>query len=704
MLCQSLGLWAQTSHEWAGEWKGSIGIPGSPLELSIALRSAEGTWTGSLDIPVQFIKGMNLDELYIREDSISFRLSKVPGNASFTGTIAGGDAKISGIFKQSGFSFPMNLQKQNPADDIAEEKRLQKAVETLRHLADSLREKAGVPGLGWGMVKDGRVLLAEGFGYADPVRKSPVDADTRFAIGSCTKAFTATCLAMLAAEGKLDWETPVKTYLPDFRLYDDFATEEMTAADLLTHRSGLPRHDLVWYGSDLSRRELYARLPYLRPSRSFRAKFQYQNLMYMTAGLLVETLSGSTWEDFVQKRIFGPLGMERSNLSVRQMDETDNCALACRRDEAGELLKMPYRNIDAIGPAGSINSTVTDMLKWVQFQLDLGTFNGTELLPAEEVQNMHRPHMIVTGPMQTILSGPGISNINYGFGWFTYVYRGKTILQHGGNIDGFSAMVFLVPEERLGMVLLTNLNGNSLPTVLAHSATDILFEMEPFDWYTAVSAKRTKANLRSDKARNRIPGTRPQHALSEYTGTYHNDGYGDMTIALQDSGLTVAFNDFHTKLEHWHYESFRAMDAGSGRENFLTFYTGRDGRVESFTTMLEPMVPDIAFKRVPPAYLSDPAYQQSLTGDYELAGMVVTVFRKGDLLQARVPGQPVYTLLPYDDDEYKLKGLNGYHMKFLKSANGQVSTLKITQPEGVFLAKRKKGEKLRNRGIEELRN
>ncbi|GAB4245608.1 MAG: hypothetical protein Kow0027_06080 [Saprospiraceae bacterium] len=690
LLFSGVGLLAQRSHQWAGEWKGSIEIPGAPLELSIELKQNDSVWTGSLDIPVQFIKGMNLDDLRIWQDSISFRLNKVPGNASFSGIIAEGEAKISGIFKQSGFSFPMRLQKQNPADDIAEEKRLQRAVETLRQLADSLMEKEGVPGLGWGIVKDGKVLLQEGFGYADPINEIPATADTRFAIGSCTKAFTATCLAMLAAEGRLDWEEPIINYLPDFRLYDDFATQEMTAADLLTHRSGLPRHDLVWYGANLSRKELYQRLRYLRPSRSFRAKFQYQNLMYMTAGMLVEKLSGQSWEDFVRQRIFQPLGMEQSNLSVTEMEEDERNALACRRNADGQLFKMSYRNIDAIGPAGSINSSVSDMLKWVQFHLDLGSWQGTELLPADEVLNQHRPHMIVTGPMQSILSGPGISNINYGFGWFTYVYRGKTIVQHGGNIDGFSAMVFLVPEERLGMVLLTNLNGNSLPTVLAHSATDILLGMEPFDWYGAAVAKRVKSNLRTDKARNRISGTRPQHPLTEYTGTYHNDGYGDMVVALQDSGLTVTYNEFRARLEHWHYESFKAADPTIDQENFLTFYTGRDGRVESFTTMMEPMVPDIAFKRVPPAYLSTAGYQQTLIGKYELAGMEIRIFRNGQLLQASLPGQPVYTLLPYDDDEYQLKGLNGYRMKFLKSQDGQVEALKITQPEGVFLAKRKK--------------
>lgn len=689
LLFTGRGLWAQPSHQWAGEWKGSIEIPGAPLELSIELLEREAEWTGSMAIPVQFVKDMNLDELHIRQDSISFRLSKVPGNASFSGTIAGGDTKIIGSFKQSGFSFPLKLQKQNPADDITEEKRLQEAIEQLQHLADSLMKKEGVPGLGLGIVKDGKVLLAKGFGYADPVKKLPVTENTLFAIGSCTKAFTATSLAMLAAEGRLDWEEPITNYLPDFRLYDDFATEEMTAADLLTHRSGLPRHDLVWYGCHLNRQELYHRLRYLQPSRSFREKFQYQNLMYMTAGLLVEKLSGISWEDYVTQRIFQALGMEHSNFSVSDMEMASDHALPCQRNSNDSLIIMPFRNIDAVGPAGSVNSSVSDMLKWVQFHLDLGTRKDRELLPAEEVQNMHRPHMIVTGPMEKILSGPGISNINYGFGWFTYAYRRKTIVQHGGNIDGFSAMVFLVPEEQLGMVLLTNLNGNSLPTVLAHSATDLLLGNEPFDWYGAVFAKRAKANIRTDKARNRINNTHPQHSLVEYTGTFHNDGYGDMLVTLQDSMLAVTFNDFRLKLEHWHYETFRGSDPYCDQEFYLTFYSSQEGRVESFTTMLEPMVPDIAFKRLPPAYLSNAAFQQQLVGDYELMGMEISIFRKGDLLQAKVPGQPVYTLLPYDTNEYQLKGLNGYRMRFLESDDGQVSSVKIYQPEGVFTAKRK---------------
>lgn len=691
LLANTALLTAQTAADWQGKWDGAIEVPGMKLELNVELSQADNTWKGNLDIPVQRILDMNLDELKIEGSTISFRLTQVPGNASFKGNISDDRTKINGDFSQGGGTFPMNLLKEDAAKKAEAAARIAVAIDKIRHLADSLRQLVKVPGLGFGIVKDGKVLLAEGFGYKNLESKAPVTAKTQFAIGSSSKAFTTMCLGMLSDEGKLDWKKPVVEYMPDFKLYDEFASKEMTARDLVIHNSGLPRHDFLWYGSSLSRQEMYQRLQYLEPSESFRTTFQYQNLMYMTAGILVEKLSGKTWEAFVKEHIFQPLGMGNSNLSVIDMQKAPDYALPYQKTKQEEIKKMNFRNIDAVGPAGSINSSVEDMLKWVQLQLDPGKVGGRELIGKNEVLSMHSPHFIVSGPLAARLNTFGVQDPNYGLGWFTYTYRGTRIVQHGGNIDGFSALVFLVPEENLGMVLLTNLNGNSLGSILAHTSTDLFIGREPNDWYANIYGKDKKEeeDEKKEPEKKRVEGTQPHLALAAYAGTYNHPGYGDMEIALENDQLVLKYNGIHIPLSHWHYETFAGKIEDLDIDSKATFYINQDGKIESLSTSMDAAVPDVVFKKVPPARLSDPAFLATLTGDYDLKGTTCAVSLNGKTLVVTIPGQPPYDLEPYDGNEFKLKALSGYSAEFFFDEKGRVKEMKFNQPNGVFTAVKK---------------
>jgi len=261
-----------------------------------------------------------------------------------------------------------------------------------------------VPGLALGLIQDGKPVLLQGYGYRDVEKRLPVTPRTLMAIGSNTKSFTVVLMGMLADSAKLEWDKPVRTYLPDFQLYDDFATREMTPRDLVTHRSGLPRHDGLWYGRSFNREELYRRLKYLEPSASFRSRWQYQNLMFLTAGYLVERRTGRSWDDLIRERVFAPLEMTRSNTSVRDLPAADDAALGyvwrdCPAEKAAGmvgtagaagaaapsstecgLVQVPYRNIDAVAPAGSINSDVEEMLHYIQFHIDSGRYNGRAII------------------------------------------------------------------------------------------------------------------------------------------------------------------------------------------------------------------------------------------------------------------------------------------------------------------------------------
>ncbi|MCB9274306.1 MAG: serine hydrolase [Lewinellaceae bacterium] len=680
---------SQTAEQITGKWKGAIEIPGTKLELSITLEQKDGAWSGAMDIPVQKVSNMELADLVITGDSISFTLPEVPGNAAFRGRFEDNTSWVRGMFSQMKQSFPMALQKESAAQKAAEEARLAQALAEIRHLADSLRLLQKVPGLGLGIIMDGEVLMAEGFGFASREEQIPIGAQTLFAIGSCSKAFTATGLAMLVEEGKLEWDKPVIGYMPDFKLKDEFATREMTTIDLLTHQSGLPRHDLMWYGSSFSREELYERLRYLEPNKSFRSAWQYQNLMYMTAGLLAERLSGQSWEELTRERIFQPLGMKNSCYSAREALPGVPVAYPyLKQDE--EVKRIPYRDIPAVAPAGAIYSNVEDMLKWASFQLSKGEAGGQQLLKAETLAKLHQPHKVIEGGAPA--KSPEISSRSYALGWFVYRYDGLDIVQHGGNIDGFSALVFLAPGQQIGIVALTNLNGTPLPAILAHSATDLLLGRDRIDWYSrAYGLGDNKEEEEKKEEPQPVANTVPSHPLKDYTGRYEHPAYGIMEVKLDGEALRLQYNAFELPLKHWHYDVFQGRIEEFGQDILFSFYSNKDGLADRLSAPLEPAIPeDISFTKLPPDLLADKGYIAKLTGAYDLNGLTVTVDWLGDKLMATVPGQPPYELQPYKENWFRLKGLNGYSAEFtLEKEKEKATQLKFHQPNGIFTAQRK---------------
>jgi len=306
-----------------------------------------------------------------------------------------------------------------------------------------------VPGLALAIVRNDSVIYAKGYGVRELGQSSPVTARTLFAIGSASKAFTAASIAMLVDEGKLRWDDAATRYLPNLQLYDPYATRELSIRDLLSHRSGLARGDLVWYGTEFDRDEILRRVRFLQPSWSFRAQFGYQNIMYLAAGQIVGRAAGTTWDDFVKRRLFAPLGMESSVTSIRPLSSMADVATPHAEIE-DTVRVVPWRNIDNIAPAGSINSNVLDMAQWVRLQLGKGKFGGTQLISSAQIEEMHTPHTIIRWePIWKVLF-PEANFFEYGLGWFLQDYRGKKVVHHGGNIDGMSALVTMIPSDNFG--------------------------------------------------------------------------------------------------------------------------------------------------------------------------------------------------------------------------------------------------------------
>ena len=551
-------------------------------------------------------------------------------------------------------------------------------------------EEWKVPGLALVIVKDGQVILSKGYGFRDVEKKLKVTSKTLFAIGSCTKAFTATAMGILVDEGKLDWDKAVQEYIPAFKLKDEFASERMTPRDLVCHRSGLPRHDAMWYNSSASRKELFERLQYLEPSKDFRALFQYQNLMFMTAGYLVGQIEGSTWEEFVQKRLLQPLAMEDSNFSVEDSKKAPDFALPyMKKDDL--IIEIPFRNIDTVGPAGSINSNLTDMAHWVLLNLKKGKHGEEQIISENALQEIHSPQMIASKSYEYEESFYSM----YGMGWSISAYRGHHVLAHGGGIDGFIALVSFMPKDNIGMVIFTNLSGNPVPSIIAHNVYDRLLGLDQVDWNKRIKervgkAKEEQEKTKKEKDKDRKLNTKPSHPLEDYAGDYEHPGYGVFSVVKESDQLKSSYNSLNFDMEHYHYDIFKIKNEFLEIDSKLSFFTDDKGNIGSLAVQLEPAVKEIVFARMPEKKMAEKSFLEKFVGEYVIGEITSTVVLKGEkTLFFSIPGQRDYELIPYKGTEFKVKDLTGYSVEFIIDESGVVIEAKIVQSNGVSTAKKK---------------
>ncbi|UCH82574.1 MAG: serine hydrolase [Candidatus Latescibacterota bacterium] len=685
----------------AGHWQGTINIPNMELEILIDFaQDDQGEWTGTIDIPAQGARGLALKDISFDGSKATFKITGPPGDPTFNGTLSDDGTEITGDFAQSGGSFPFTLTRAGDTrlSDVGPSS--EDAIKAIDEFLTKSLDTWNVPGAGIAVIKDGEPILVKGYGYRDIDKKLPVTEDTQFAIGSASKAFTTLILGMLAQEGTIDWDEPVRTYLPTFELEDRFASERMTTRDLVCHRSGLPRHDLMWYGSSMSREELVSRLVYLQPNKDFRTEFQYQNLMFLTAGYLAGQVTGTSWDYLVTHRIFEPLEMNNSNTSVDDLQRAPEHAIGYQEkdDDESDVKKievMPYRNIDNMAPAGSINSSAADMARWVQLQLGQGTIDGKQIVAAPTIQELHRPHIVVSGGMITqLFTQPEMPHIMYGLGWFVQPYRGHEMIHHGGNIDGFSALVGFMPKDNVGAVILTNLNGTPFPTVAMLGIFDRLLGLETIEWNDRYQTIWAQLEQAQDQAKtlediNRKKNTKTSHPLDDYAGTYTHPAYGSLAVSKDGKKLTGAYNGMSYPLEHWHYDVFETT--GYRFEGIkLAFLTNLNGDIDRLSVALEQTVDAIVFKKEPPKEMFERDFLEQFVGEYDLMGMTVTAtVRDDNVLIMTVPGQPVFELEPYMTTEFRLKGYDDYSVKFVIE-KGEVKRAVFIQPNGVFPADRKK--------------
>jgi CubicO group peptidase (beta-lactamase class C family) len=445
-----------------------------------------------------------------------------------------------------------------------------------------------VPGLSVAIVKEGHIVFEEGYGVRDARQGYAVDEHTLYAIASNSKAFTAAALAMMVDEGRMTWDDRVVDHLPWFEVYDPWVSQEMRVRDLLSHRAGLGTYsgDLLWYGTPYTAEDVVRRTRHVPQAFSFRAGYGYTNLMFIAAGEVLRAVSGMGWHDFVEERFFAPLGMTRSVTSTNDLPLRDNVATP-HKNERGAVLPLEWYNWDAMGAAGGIISSVHDMARWLIAQLDEGAVGDVRLFGEEaqrEMWRVHNPFAVSPGYRERY---PSTHFRGYGLGWSLADYRGRMIASHGGGYDGMYSQVALVPEEELGVVVLTNAMTGVAPALI-YRVLDAYLGGEPRDWSGEVLpgwvASRERFHERQDRAEEgRIPGTRPSLQLSDYAGTYGGPMYGDATVTLEDDHLVLRLlpnPDLVADLEHLHFDTFiirwRTELAwfGKGTAQFLMDATG----------------------------------------------------------------------------------------------------------------------------------
>ncbi len=550
------------------------------------------------------------------------------------------------------------------------------------------------------VVEKDKVVYAKGFGYADYENKVKADEHTLYAIGSCTKAFTSSLLGLLRAEDKLDFDDSPRNYIPDLKFYNTDLDNLVTIKDMMSHRTGLPRHDFAWYLFPTDSKDtLIQRIAYQEPFTGIREQWYYNNFMFMAQGVITEKLTGKSWGDNIKEKLFAPLDMKRSNVSIPELEKSENVAIGYELDD-DKIKAMDYYRIRAMGPAGSINSSVTEMANWMIAWINGGKFAGKEVLPANYVQEAMSAQMVVAGGVP---GGdyPDLHMANYGYGWFLSSYRGHYRVEHGGNIDGFSANASFFPSDSIGIVVLVNQNGSVVPSMVRNTVADRVLQLPKREW----SKERKKRMDEAEKAQEEASAsttstqkkeTRPSHPADAYAGKYEHPGYGTFRIAVKADSLFAVLPLEKLWLKHFHYNVFQPFsveEEGIDVENEsplrFNFATNDVGEIASVSIKIEPMVDAISFKKVPDIVAIEKSALEQYVGEYELRSQSIKAYTKPTgTLHLLISGQPEYELQALGQDKFSIKGLDGFVVEF-RVTDGKAKEAVFRQPNGVFTAKRK---------------
>src|SRR5438105_6959934 len=438
----------------------------------------------------------------------------------------------------------------------AQDKLTQNEVDVTQKLAgfDAFMEKTlkdwNAPGIGVGVVVGDKLVFAKGYGFRDYEKKLPVTPQTMFTIASNTKLFTAVAAGLLVEEGKLSWDRPIRESVPTIEFYDSYLNNTITLRDMLAHRTGIKRHDSIWYKSDYTNRELFERLKYLEPKEQPRQLFLYNNMRYAGVGYSIQLQSGKLWKDFVRENILQPLEMNHTVYSIADMlKQSDYGVPFTERRDSMELYKIPYyEDTDGLAAAGAIISNIEDMSHWLIALMNNGQYGGQQVLPPKVLQATLEPAIALPNAAGQTRGWWEVLNQAYGMGRWTASYRGHLIAFHGGYLPGFLSQISFMLHELIGVLVFVIGNyTDPLYNPITYNIYERLLGMDQTPWTDRLLDIRLKGKKAGTEARTkegfgRVPDTKPSHALSEYAGEYDHPAYGTLKIDQKGDGLVFQFH------------------------------------------------------------------------------------------------------------------------------------------------------------------
>lgn len=549
------------------------------------------------------------------------------------------------------------------------------------------------PGIGVGIVVNDKLVFAKGYGYRDYEKKLPITSTTLFPIASNTKLFTAVAAGFLVEEGKLTWNQPIRQSVPTIEFYNNELNHTVTLRDMLAHRTGITRHDSIWYKSDFNEPELFAKLKYLEPKEPLRQLFLYNNMMYAGVGQSIHLQSGKPWSDYVREKIFRPLEMNSTVYSIADMlKQPDYGVPFTEKRDSMEIYKIPYyEDTTGLAAAGAIISNIEDMSHWLIALMNDGKYAGKAILPAKVLQATLEPAIALPNTAAETRGWWEVLNRTYGMGRQTAVYRGHPITYHGGDLPGFHSQVSYMPNQRIGVIVFVI--GDHLAPLynpISYNVYERLLGMEQTPWTDRlldIRLKNKKANqeARSKAGAGRVADTKPSHSLGDYVGEYEHPAYGLLKIGLKNNQLQFGFHKIQFEMSHFHYDRFDTPDDEQDGKWSVNFTTNPQGEIDKATMSLDEA--EAVFTRRAPTLDDD--LVKRLVGTYETpsGGKFQVVAKPGSGLYVLFPGAPEQKLIPYKGLKFRVQEFADVVLEFVEE-NGQIKTLKQTDPSGEYTFKR----------------
>lgn len=552
-----------------------------------------------------------------------------------------------------------------------------------------------MPGVGVGIVKNGKLVFFKGYGYRDYDKKLPITVNTLFQIASNTKLFTATAIGLLVNEGKLDWDKPVKTFVPSIQFYNNELNNTITIRDMLSHRTGVTRHDLIWYKADFTRTELFDKLKYLEPVQPLRQGFLYNNLMYAASGHIINLIEGKTWETYVQEKLLNPLKMNNTVFSINDMQkQSDYFVPYNERRDTTILYKIAYNNeTDGVGPCGSIISNINDLSHWLGALMNKGMYEGKQVIP-EAIVNATKEPTIIEHNYLLDQGYTEVLNPVYGMGRESLVYRGHQLILHGGDLNGIHSQISYMPQDSIGVIVFVIGDHSMRYNSIMYNVYEHLLGLSITPWCERGLKNRDAAKKQGKEGRakanqGQVKGTSPSHPLSDYLGDFENNAYGIINVAKKDTQMTFTLHNIHLPMHHFHYDRFDTNNDEEDGFYSLNYQTNPQGEVDRFVVSLDEG--EVTFMKKADINLSTVETLTKYTGVYKIGSNKenVALKNKNHLF---IIGEPDLELIPYKPNIFKTKQYADLTIEFVLE-NGKVIAMKQKDGSGEYEIKKEEDKK-----------